>query len=255
MHTQLARLAARTTGAFLYQVALLLVFTGPVPAQQSQPAAPPSAPPATGSFQSYLPALPPSVVPPRIVAPHPCNFPHTALYDHPTGPAVVKFTVTAKGEVTNPSIAQSSGSGRVDEAAHACVSEWVYAPALRDGVPVDQDWATEISLTITTRNAQPALPPDAPQGTKLVIMPVRKYRATIVGGCEQWHRDSPRGVLVAFDVEPDGSVKNAAVAESSGNPAVDKDAVDCVSQRTYKPTTRDGEPVEIRLTSELFANN
>jgi protein TonB len=60
-------------------------------------------------------------------------------------------------------------------------------------------------------------------------------------------------VLVAFDVEPDGSVKNASVAGSSGDAATDRDAVDCISRRVYKPATRDGEPVEFRLTAELFA--
>jgi len=252
MHVKPARQAARLRRALLYHLPAPLLFITTALAQQ--PAAPTGSP-DTGSYQSYLPSLPPSVVPPRIVAPHPCSFPHSAIYDHPTAPAIVTFTVTTRGQVTNATIARSSGSGRVDEAARECVLQWVYAPALRDDAPIDQPWATEISLTIGTRDQTPQLPADAPQGTKFVIMPVRKYRATIVGGCEQWHRDAPRGVLVAFDVEPDGSVKNATVAESSGDPATDKDAIDCVSQRTYKPATRDGKPVEIRLTASLFANN
>jgi TonB family protein len=208
-------------------------------------------------MQSFLPALPPSVVPPRISAPYPCTFPHSAVYEHPTRPTVVTFTVTAQGRVTNASIVQSSGSGVVDEAVRNCVSGFIYAPAMHDGAPIDVSWAYEYNLTITGFRAPPALPPDAPQGTKFVMMPVEIYRSGVTSevGCESWHQNAPRGVLVAFDVEPDGSVKNASVAQSSGDAAVDKDAVDCVSRREYKPATRDGEPVEIRLTAELFGTN
>jgi TonB family protein len=232
---------------------LLLVTTSAV-AQQPQTEAAPSGVPAPDSVEHYLPSLPPSIVPPRIMAPHPCTFPHSALYDHPTMPAIVTFTVTANGQVTNPSIARSSGSSHVDEGARECITKWVYAPALRDGIAVDQTWATEISLTITTRSGLPQPPPDAPQGSKFIMMPVEKYRATVSGiaGCQLWHPNAARGALIAFDVEADGSVKNASVAETSGDPAIDKDAVDCVSQRVYKPATRDGEPIEIRLTAALY---
>jgi TonB family protein len=208
-------------------------------------------------MQSFLPALPPSVVPPRISAPYPCTFPHSAVYEHPTRPTVVTFTVTAQGRVTNASIVQSSGSGVVDEVVRECASGFIYAPAMRDGAPIDVSWAWEYNLTITGFRAPPALPPDAPQGTKFVMMPVEIYRSGVARGvgCESWHQNAPRGVLVAFDVEPDGSVKNASVVQGSGDSAVDKDAVDCVSRRAYKPATRDGEPVGMRLTAELFGPN
>lgn len=51
---------------------------------------------------------------------------------------------------------------------------------------------------------------------------------------------------------PDGSVKNASVEATSGDAAEHRDALDCVLRRAYKPATRNGEPVEIRLTAALF---
>jgi TonB family protein len=258
MQTRRAKRARATRRASLYSISLLLLFAAPASAQPVQPAAPPAGPPPSvppagtppsTSMENFVPALPPSVVPPRIEAPYPCRFSHSAVYEHPTGPTIVTFTVTAQGRVTNTSIAQSSGSGVVDEGVRNCVSSFIYAPAIRDGQPVDVTWAYEYNLTITRSRVPPALPPDAPQGTKFVMMPVWKNG----GDCDRWHRDAPRPALVAFDVEPDGSVKNASVAGSSGDAAIDKDAVDCVSRRIYKPATRDGEPVEFRLTSELFA--
>jgi TonB family protein len=100
------------------------------------------------------------------------------------------------------------------------------------------------------------LPTGLPQGTKLVMMPAEKPNVGISGvtGCEYWHSHSPHAVLVGFDVEPDGTVQNATVTESSGDPAIDKDAIECVSRRTYKPATRDGAPIEIRLAAQLYAN-
>lgn len=227
--------------------------TSTPPVAATPPPSPGGAPPAL-AMDSFLPALPSSVVPPRIAAPYPCRFPHSVAYAHPTGPAVVTFTVTAQGRVTNASVAQSSGSGVVDEAVRDCVSGFIYAPAMRDGAPIDISWAYQYNLTITRSRLPPAAPPDAPVGTKFVMMPVQQYRSS-VGDCERWHGDAAHSVLVAFDVEPDGSVKNASVAGTGGDATIDRDAVDCVSKRAYKPATRDGKPVEIRLTAEMFGPN
>ena len=258
MHKRAATGAERT---LLCSISLVLVLAAPAPAQPashvvaSPNASPASAPPVGPSpgmtMESFLPVLPPSEVPPRLEAPYPCQFPHSAFYEHPTRPTVVTFTVTAKGRVTNASTAQSSGSGVVDEAVRDCVSAFIYAPAMRDGAPVDVSWAYEHNLTITRGRVPQAPPPGAPQGTRFVMMPGRKDFAS----CELWHQNAPRRVLVAFDVEPDASVKNATAADSSGDAAIDKDAIDCVNRRVYKPATRDGEPVEIRLSTQLFADS
>lgn len=235
----------------VYPAVLLLLLAAPAPAQTAADSGAPETPP----LQSFVPMLPPSVVPPRISAPYPCHWPHALAYEHPVRPTVMTFTVTAQGRVANPKVAQSSGSEPVDAAAVDCVSDWVYAPAMRDGAPVDVTWATEINLTVTTRMSPraPEPPSNWPTGTAMVMMPVRKFSLGDGDtGCDAWHRDAARGVLVAFDVETDGSVKGATVAGSSGDAAEDKDALDCVARRTYKPGTRGGVPVEIRLTAELY---
>lgn len=272
MQMQRTSHARATRRASIYSVVLLPLFAALAAAQPMQSAAAPvdstastapatptaSAAPNSTSFDTllerFIPALPLSVVPPRLEAPYPCQFPHSAVYAHPTGPTIVTFTITARGSVTNAAVVMSSGSNVVDEAVRNCVSSFIYAPAIRDGQPIDVTWAYGYTLTVSNSygtHAPPGLPPDAPQGTKLVMMPVAKYRSS-VGSCENWHGDAAHSVLVAFDVEPDGSVKNASVARSSGDAAIDKDAVDCVSRRDYKPATSDGQPIEIRVTSELF---
>lgn len=234
---------------------MLLLAAAPAMAQETQPSAqtaPAGAPPQP-AFLAYLPSLPPSVVPPRLEAPYPCRFPHSVVYEHPTGPVVLTFTVTAEGHVANIAVAQTSGSDTVDEGARACIANWVYAPALRDGAPVDEPWATQYNFTLTTSHLPLTRPPEGTPGKNFVMMPVRKFSlGDSATGCDAWHKDAAHGVLVAFDVEPDGTVKNASVAQTSGDAAEDKDALACVSRRTYKPATRSGEPVEIRLTASLY---
>src|SRR5579862_418133 len=118
MHT---RPAIRTAARSLYSISLLFLIAAAAHAQSAQPAAAPATTPADGTapatppagpppalpMESFLPPLPPSVVPPRLSAPHPCRFPHSTVYEHPTGPTVVTFTVTAQGRVTNAAVAQS----------------------------------------------------------------------------------------------------------------------------------------------------
>lgn len=253
MEQRQAKRARATTLASSFCVSLFLLVAVSARGQPvQQPPVPvgttPAGPAPIPSLESFVPPLPPSVVPPRLEAPNPCRFPNSVFYRPPKGPAVVTFTVTAQGRVTNASIAQSSGSDVVDEAVRDCVSGFIYAPAVRDGAPIDVSWAYEYNLTISRSPAPPTLPPNAPPGAKFVMMPVWRNG----GNCVGWHENAPHPVLVAFDIEPDGSVKNAIVAGSSGDAAIDKDAIECVSRRVYKPATRDGEPVEFRLTAELF---
>src|SRR5579871_5505523 len=146
MRIQFESSAARVRRMGSCSLLALVLLRATVAAQPAQQAPAPAGPSPVPAFQAYLPALPPSIVPPRIEAPYPCTFPHSVIYEHPTRPTVLTFTVTAQGHVTNTAVVQSSGSGRVDEAARDCVSDWVYAPALRDGAPVDLPWAAEINF-------------------------------------------------------------------------------------------------------------
>jgi protein TonB len=48
-------------------------------------------------------------------------------------------------------------------------------------------------------------------------------------------------------VAEDGSVKDATVAESSGDPDLDRAAVNCVSSWRYYPAKENGNPIEFDL--------
>ncbi len=50
-------------------------------------------------------------------------------------------------------------------------------------------------------------------------------------------------VMVGMTVEPDGSVSNVHVLQSSGHDELDQGAVSCASSWRYKPSTQSGQPV------------
>ncbi|MBI1330922.1 MAG: TonB family protein [Alphaproteobacteria bacterium] len=66
------------------------------------------------------------------------------------GTVLVKFTITASGDVTNASVAQSSGKDRLDAAALECVGSWRYKPALTaDGTPIESSLTSKIVYKLT----------------------------------------------------------------------------------------------------------
>lgn len=52
-------------------------------------------------------------------------------------------------------------------------------------------------------------------------------------------------VLLGFTIEPDGSVSNAHVLQSSGHDELDQGAITCASNWHYKPAMQNGQPVAV----------
>jgi TonB family protein len=48
-----------------------------------------------------------------------------------------------------------------------------------------------------------------------------------------------------FHIEPDGTVKDIAVQQSSGNIYLDQASLDCAATWTYRPAMQNGQPVEV----------
>jgi len=57
--------------------------------------------------------------------------------------------------------------------------------------------------------------------------------------------------VVSFKIEPDGSVKDISVVQSSGYPDLDDAATPCVSTWQYKPAMQNGQPVETTWTAKV----
>lgn len=78
---------------------------------------------------------------------HTCGskyYPESAQRMHEEGTTTVTFTVTADGDVENPTIANSSGHDDLDQAALPCVTTWKYKPAIEQGKPVTAQWTANV---------------------------------------------------------------------------------------------------------------
>ena len=215
----------------------------------AQPAAPDKAPQPDDARPSStrIPGLPPDIVPPHLSGPTPLCRPPTHVDQHVMGPTIVSFKIAKDGTVTDVVVQQSSGAVAVDEAAKSCIAGWLYTPAMKNGQPVEFSTTGHFEWKAALRSELP--PSDPSKITRVISYPVRKDHH---GSCEGWH--AAHGVSLAFYVEPDGSVKDVTVLQSSGDAAIDKDAIDCVSGRAYRPAMRDGQPIEVRLTARLYAS-
>ena len=106
--------------------------------------------------------------------------------------------------------------------------------------------AAAVILTINPVFAQsvgiPAMIPPEPAGEPHVCPPRDYYPMYAI-------RAHIEGQSVAcFLIEPDGSVKNVNIIETSGNPDLDLATISCVSKFRYKPATSDGQPIEFPWT-------
>src|ERR1700759_35199 len=78
--------------------------------------------------------------PVSIGAPHFCaenKYPVPAMQVGAEGDTFVKFTITKEGHVTDASVGKPSGNADLDAASVTCVRDWMYQPAMQDGMAVD----------------------------------------------------------------------------------------------------------------------
>lgn len=253
----------------------LLFFSASAAAQTTAPAAPETAAihPTDISQASpvdpYLPPVPPGVVPPRASGLHVCREP--PYLDDVGGITVLTFTITPQGTVADSTVVRSSGFPSFDELARDCVYAWLYSPATKDGHPISFQTAVgvgslvklpdeppvrgasvvEFILTGHNKGAleqQAGASSNASLASNLVQGPARTNWHY---SCESWQYHN-NGVLLAYNVDPEGSVKDISVLNSSGNAEEDADAIKCIAKRAYRPAMQNGRPVEVRLTERLY---
>ena len=57
-------------------------------------------------------------------------------------------------------------------------------------------------------------------------------------------------IIVCFNVGKDGNPKDITIANSAG-PILDQEAVNCVNKMHYKSATKDGEPMDFPLVTQM----
>ena len=154
---------------------------------------------------------------PTATPPHLCmmDYPESAVWDGSEGTSTLAFHVAVDGHVKDVRIAKSSGHEDLDAAAVGCVSRWTYKPAALDGAAVEVSWGAAVQWKLHASLAD--------------MHPCAKYHMVtkeLLAGID--------GVTkISFRIMPDGTVKEAEIAHSSGNGELDRAAQRCIAERRF----------------------
>jgi TonB family protein len=149
---------------------------------------------------------------------------------------ILSYRLPLTGEFEDISVFRSSGDSNLDQAAIQCAKA-IHAPPFKvAGVPTEISWVTGYFWNIPPRRS--AFLDVSPAGSGNIcdapIYPPIAVRKRQEGT-----------VIVAYHVGADGSVKDIAVARSSGFPWLDGAAVTCAEFFHYFPATQNGKPIEV----------
>jgi protein TonB len=120
----------------------------PVPSPQRTAMATPA--PATASF---APPAPPSLIQggdlgAQMVAGKPPRYPIESRRKREQGTVVLTLTLDVDGAVDTIAVSQSSGFGRLDDAARDAVRKWRWSPVIRNGRPMRVRGVVEIPFVL-----------------------------------------------------------------------------------------------------------
>jgi len=232
----------KTLGVVLLFAPMAALAQNMIPAPDQLPQS--DEPPAVSILDVPVGATPPRSSGP----PHICMPPDGYIVHELVGPTIIEFKVTNQGTVRDPVLRQSSGDWSIDLASMTCVAGWLYTPAMTKGRPLEVSLRQSINWNTMVLRGEPP-PADQAIAAEPIHLPGRNYRPS---WCETWRHNSEKGVLLGFYVGVDGSVKSVSIIQSSGDAATDKDAIDCVSRRSYDPARQYGKAIEVRLTDWLY---
>lgn len=148
------------------------------------------------------------------------------------GTTMLSVHLMKDGAVKNPRVVRSSGHEELDQAAIACLTGMRIAPLSHNGAALEVDVDAEMDWRFSDA-IRPTIPAPSSLGSSSPCHPPQT-------GSMKYEGD----VLLSFVVAKDGTVKDVAVARSSGHPEFEAASITCVAARRYSLATRDGHPVE-----------
>jgi TonB family protein len=202
--------------------------------------------------QTY--SLPPNATTPVEKGPvRVCPYPWSSARDLPKVNTELAYKIGVDGIAASVTVAKPSGNLLLDRWAVLCVIGRRYDPATLDGKPVDTK--AQISFTWISIPQNPGdIPPKLADLARGKRGGLPRHKGS--NNCASWHHSqgllNDNSVLVTFDIDTEGAVGNAAVARSSGQDKLDKDAVECVSSWRYWPLIADGNTIPFQLSATLY---
>ncbi|HEY0283041.1 MAG TPA: energy transducer TonB [Rhizomicrobium sp.] len=130
-------LATATSLLFVYHVWAMLAFQ-------------PEAPVKVVKQVVHVPVVQKISQPPALSKPQDCHedYPFWSRLFGDEGTTELAFQVLADGTVDGVSVANSSGSGRLDNAAVNCVKKWRYRPGIKDGQLTDMPMNVSVAWSL-----------------------------------------------------------------------------------------------------------
>jgi TonB family protein len=178
--------------------------------------------------------------PPTPTSPHICSadhYPRSSLLRGEQGAVTISFVIGPEGSPRDAIVVDSSGSPSLDARALECVTSWKYYPAMLSGQPVAMPWSNRIVFSLD--------PPGGPESAyerpvsadSPHLCPVKDYPAEAIKACAE-------GIAtLSLQIATDGSVSKVHLVSSSGNTALDRTSIDCVSRWKYAPwVPEEGQP-------------
>jgi len=103
----------------------------------------------------------PVTSPASVGKPHTCpeyQYPVSAMQAGTEGSTTLQFSITPQGTVADISVRNSSGNGDLDTAAVTCARDWLYNPAMENGVPIQVLWRALVRWQIRPMEPYSAVP-------------------------------------------------------------------------------------------------
>jgi TonB family protein len=224
---------------------------------ETKHAAPPAAPPSPlqRTHIGNADNVPNNAVnPPRVLESKKPIYTDDGIRRGIEGTVILEAAVDLEGHVKVLRVLKGLGYG-LDERAIGSVLDWKFAPATKDGVPVE---------AITQIDVDFKLPPprfDPKDGAQILIFgqfPNMKPPLIISRVEPQYSEEAKAAhyqgtVTVQAIVHNDGTLTVEKVLRELGM-GLDESAVSALEQWKFKPATREGEPVPVQLNVEVNFN-
>jgi TonB family protein len=155
-------------------------------------------------------------------SPHTCSedqYPVSAMQLGAEGTTLVSFLITPQGDVTNVSVAKTSGNHDLDDVSIACVLQWHYWPATKNGTAVQAERQAAVKWEIQLKESSPIQKVKAAADSCLI--------STHLPHDELARAERRTVVRVRF---AEGKIAGVSVAAPSGSSELDQRVVNCYEQ-------------------------
>jgi TonB family protein len=224
-----------------------MTATGKTPALATKPAAAPVQRTRIGDGNV---AASNTVVPPAVLESSSPRYTDEGTAAGIEGTVTLEASVDIDGKVNVLRVVKGLGYG-LDQRAIGAVLDWKFAPATKDGVPVQTVTQIDVDFKLP--------PPRTVNGTAVLRIGGVVRPPTIISRVEPIYSDEARAahyqgtVLLEAIIKKDGTVEIVRVVRSLGF-GLDENATDAIKLWKFKPATRNGEPVDVAINIEVNFN-